>query len=643
MHDHPFAPVVSQWREKLRLASETKWKRFGEQAQQAMAFYNGPHDFLYEYSGPRKHGSLTVDHDSVPQPSFMMTVNKVAELVQLYGPVLYHKNPIRQVNARKAPALPIAMFGPPDDPMVQQAFLMANQQVEQLRSVDISRAEILQFYLNYTPNALGLKDHARAAIDEALIKGMGLLWTELHRPKGLDISLAGTFYDTVDNLVIDPDAESLREAKWIARRCIHPVWQVERDYGLPSGTIRGNLESLNRYAESLTEEDGEHLRRGGRTADLLVYWKIYSKMGLGGRLSGVPKSVREPLEQFGDFTYLVITDELPYPLNVPPEISESGDISRVTQAVQWPTPFWADDTWPFTSVAFHAQPRSPWPISHIAPAMGELQFLDWAYSFVASKIRISCRDFLAIQKSASEELKNIILTGRDYTLVEIEKHHGTISEVVQFLQHPQFNGSIWDVVQAIERNFEKRTGLSELVYGQSARQLRSASEAELKGENLKVRPDDMSARVEEAMTEVARKEALAARWHLTSKDVLPVMGPAGAQMWQQLLEASDPAEILYQLEYRIEAGSARKPNKDRDANNMQQAMQILFQPLFQYGMQTGNVDPVNRLLSDWSKSIDLDAEGYNLQPPPPPPPPEAMLPPEGIPAEGEPVPEAQMG
>ena len=54
------------------------------------------------------------------------------------------------------------------------------------------------------------------------------------------------------------------------------------------------------------------------------------------------------------------------------------------------------------------------------------------------------------------------------------------------------------------------------------------------------------------------------------------------------MQASDPREIIHQLEYRIEAGSIRKPNKDRDVANMQQAVQQLFAPFWNYGMQTMN-------------------------------------------------------
>jgi hypothetical protein len=121
------------------------------------------------------------------------------------------------------------------------------------------------------------------------------------------------------------------------------------------------------------------------------------------------------------------------------------------------------------------------------------------------------------------------------------------------------------------------------------------------------------------MTQVARQEALAARWHLKGQDVAQILGPTGAAFWDKLLTPSDPAEILHQLEYRIEAGSAKKPNKALDQANMATAIQSLFQPLWQYAAQTGNVNPVNALISAWGKSIDLDVTQFLLPVPPPPP------------------------
>lgn len=626
--NHPFQPLVSQWLGKIALAMEYKRKTFQNDADECMAFFDGPYDFLYGAKHRDSSGFIVTDED-FPRPSFCLTVNKCAEMVQLFAPFLYHRNPHRLVTARKAMLPPPEIFGDLNDPQVQAAYMPIFQQVKQQRTVDVVRASLLESYLNYTPTALDLKTESLRVVDEALIKGMGVWWTEVYQPRGAGHLMIGSFYDTIDNLCIDPDMESLRDAKWVARRCIHPVWEVEEKYGLEPGSIKGNMESLAMQGAMSANKDGDYRRRQGTTNDLLVYWELFSKMGMGTRLSGAGlssntnRSMQEELELFGDNCYLVIADHVPYPLNAPPALLESGDMEAVSQRLQWPTPFWGDDGWPFTSLSFHWKPRCVWPVSHLKPGMGELKFINWAYSFIAGKIRTASRDFIAILKSAGEDIKNSILHGTDYELIEIEKSYGTISEVVQFLQHPTFQGDIWRVIQAVEENFEKRVGLTELMYGSTRAQFRSASEANIKADQLRIRPDDMANKMEDAATLMARNEALACRWHLTGAHVAPMLGQVGASLWDQYVVPSDPNDILHQLEYRIEAGSIKKPNRDRDAANMQTAMQTLFQPLFQYSMTTGDVNPLNSLLADWAKSIDLDADAYMLKPVPPPAPPPA--------------------
>lgn len=618
--ENPFRQLKAQWLEKITLAIDYKRKHFDDDAKECMRFFNGPYDFMYGLKyRTGSSGFVFAGDDDMPRPSFCMTVNKVAEMVEIFGPVLYHRNPIRQVNPRKVPQIPIEIFGNPDDPYVQQTYMPIFQQVEQERHVDKARAGLLEFYLNYTPTALDLKSNSRNAIDEAIIKGLGTLWHEVYQPVGSDVKMVGSFFDTVDNLVIDPDLESLEGAKWIARRCVHPVWEVERMYGMRPGSLKGSLESNSQQATVNVDQDGDYRRKQGVTNDLVVYWKIYSKMGLGNRLMGARAKLEEApdFESFGDWVFLAVCDTCEHPLNIPPQIWQ--DQNAIQQAIQWETPFWADDSWPFTPLAFHWVPREVYPMSHLKPGMGELKFINWAYSFLAGKIRSASRDFIAVMKAAGEEIKNTILKGTDYELIEIEKAHGTINEVVQFLQHPPFHSDIWTVIQAVETNFEKRVGLTELMYGESASQLRSASEAQLKGNQLQIRPDDMANKVEDAMSEAAKKEAFMARWHLDPQDVAPLMGQIGAHFWGQLVAPADLSQIIHQLEYRIEAGSARKPNKDRDAANMNQAMQNILPILQGWAQATGDVSTINALLHDWAKSIDLDETKYLIKPPPPPP------------------------
>lgn len=638
---NPFHAVATHWMKKVVAANEFKEREFGADAKECYRFFDGTYEFMYNLREAGKGFVWSGKGESLPKPSFCMTLNKVAELVQIFGPVLYHRNPYRTVTPRQIPDFPADLLLSQVDPMdpmagqmVQQLLAQSQAETQQIRSRDSARADVLQRYLNWTPEALDLKREMRWAIDEALIKGMGTLWTEPYTPPGSPGKLVGSFFDSVDNLVMDSDPRLMRECKWIARRRVAPIWEVEEKFGIPRGTLRGHFESPEAQVNSSTDPDWEHNRARGKTNDLLVYWEVYSKMGLGGRMSGIDKSYLDMLDGYGKFVYLAVCDTYACPLNLPDSITQTGDVQAIQLATRWQTPFWADDAWPFTPVIFHERPNKLWPMSHMKPALGELKFLNWCYSFVASKIKTTARDFIAIKKSLAEELRTAVLHGQDLELLEIDAAHGTISEAVQFLQHPTFNSDIWKVLEAIEQNFEKRVGLTELMYGESRVQLRSASEANAKANALQVRPDDMAAKVEESAAAMCRREALCARWHLIGMDVAMVLGPAGTQVWDMLISSGRPEELLFGLEYRIEQGSAKKPNKDSQASNMTQAMQNLFTPLWQYAMSSGNTGPVNALISQWAEAMDFDAgpflvPEFQLPPPPPPgeegeqPPPEA--------------------
>jgi hypothetical protein len=141
----------------------------------------------------------------------------------------------------------------------------------------------------------------------------------------------------------------------------------------------------------------------------------------------------------------------------------------------------------------------------------------------------------------------------------------------------------------------------------------------------------MAQKVEEWMKRVARSEALACQWHLTGQDVSPVLGQIAGRMWDALVSSADPERIMFELEYRIEAGSARKPNVEGQIKRMDMAMQQMAQMMWQYAQQTGNVAPMNALLTDWAKANDVDPASYLLPTPPPPPPQPQQGPPQGGP------------
>ena len=161
------------------------------------------------------------------------------------------------------------MFGDPNNQQTQAIVQSVMQQMGQAQMTDKVRASIMEGLLNYLPTANNLKDDIRYVIDEAIIKGAGVSWTSVYRPVGSNTKLVCTEYDTVDNLFIDPDHEKLEDAKWCARRCVEPVWQVEAKRGLAPGSVKGTTGSYS-SAAGLEAFGDEFKRKDGKSSDSLA-------------------------------------------------------------------------------------------------------------------------------------------------------------------------------------------------------------------------------------------------------------------------------------------------------------------------------------------------------------------------------------
>jgi hypothetical protein len=190
---------------------------------------------------------------------------------------------------------------------------------------------------------------------------------------------------------------------------------------------------------------------------------------------------------------------------------------------------------------------------------------------------------------------------------------------------------MYNIIQAVTELFDRRVGLTELIYGMTRASFRSAAEAAVKSEQISVRPDDYASILEDALSEVARKEALLARWMVYPQDVAPILGPMAAQAWQLHVQGEDPESVVREYSYRVEAGSARKPNIATKVENMNNAMQIMM-PVAQGLMQSGQPQIFNAMLEDWGEVMNVDISRYMVPPPPSPPPgPPPEAPPEAPP------------
>ena len=644
---NPLRQIVNTWVKKLKAAEKYK-KPFSDDAKEASQFYDGDHNWMWKDSYARGERGY---NSSIAPPSFRMQLNKVFELVEIFASVIYHRNPVRTVTVMNPPEIPMMNMGldqplgpngmPSEDQMLIIETMKQEQEEREGRKI---AATLLEGYLNWTPVELDLKRQARKVVNEAMIKGAGVFWTEL---VVMDTSgagemppmrMVGSFYDSVDNLLIDPDFDNEDDMLWCARKCVRPLEEVAATYGVPPEDLQKHLD--NSAPQSLRKEP-KGKKKKDTTNQLVTFYKIWSKTGMGDRFKDSPKENKGVFDTVGKHCYLVICEGVEYPLNLPPSIMQEeideqlGIPASIVPRVSWPIPFYCDPHgWPFTMLAFHRKPGYAWPVSHIRPAIGELRLLNWCFSFLATRIATSCETIVAVQKAADETIKEQLLAPSEggFKIIELSELLGRrIEDIVSVFQMPQVTKDLWDIISAILDEFAKRTGLSELAYGYTRSSFRSAAEAQIKNENISIRPDNMANELEDCMSVLARREALASRWLLEPQDVVPVLGTTGAAAWAQNISRRDLVSLTRELLYRVEAGSARKPNKSSRVEQMQMAVQTLG-PILSNLAGAGIVDPFNALMKDWADSLDIDAAPYLLPPPPPPAPPPA---PPGLPSPPE--------
>lgn len=626
-HNHPLRYLCEEWLALLKRANDVKEEQFGQYAREAMKFFDSAHNFMWreDYAAANAGFMTPEGYATTGFPTFRMTQNRVHEAVALLGPALYHRNPNITVTPYTPPALAPEELGlSPDDPALQAQVQYVNQVQQQDRQQDETRAKLKQYFSNRLQQLGDKKSEARWAVDEAIIKGMGLMETVLYQPPHSEHRFPVSRFLSVEDFQQDPDAKYRKDRQWIAIRRIEPVNLVERKFGYPPKTLRGNIQSIAAQNTRVGQIEGGNNKRLAQSYDLMEYWEIYSKNGMGQRLKSNNKSSHKEdfdLEPFGDYCYIVVAKDVPFPLNLPSNILGEGFNEDLYMRAQWPVPYWTEsgsiNGWPVSELTFYDSPEMVWPISLIKPGIGELRFINWCMSYLADKVAANCTTYIGVMKSAVEEIKQQLLGQYSPNkIIEVSTTMGVknIQEVISFLQAPDFSGDIWKMLTEVMEQFDKRVGLTEMLYGLSSKQLRSATEADVKNRNVSIRPDEMANRVENWASNVALKEIECAVFLLDKEDFLPFLGEIGASVFEELVLNRPFDQTVLQFDYRVEEGSARKPNKEGKAESLNQFFQVAM-PLIQEYALAGINDPWNAVMEDYCVALDLDPTKYLVHTP----------------------------
>lgn len=650
-------PLVEQWLRKIEQAYKAR-EPFMVVAKQCDSFFSKASGFMWEDGFRRKHLG-----DSIEVPKWKVTLNKAFELVALFGPYLFWKYPQVWIESEEridpTPELFADLFEDiggvtPDHPLVQQMHQQAMQETQQESARQTMRNRLMQRYLNYSQREQpggGLAVHAEIAITEALVKGRAPLWIEGYQMPGSGRMLTGRFWDKVDNLLIDPDASDpkLGDAEFIVRRHCQPDWRVEDLLDLPRGTFQkygaGVYETAESQASNIGDVAMQH-RKEGKAHNLVVWYEIWSKAGVGSRLrhmDDVKQTMLSPPlhdafdDVVGDYAYLCIAPNVPFPLNAPswkfrdPQSNEPrASDDEVREMFQWraanygpPFPCYLDDRWPVELLDFYRDYKSAWPIAPLAPAMGELVVLNVLISAFTEQAYENRKTIIAYVESAAKECEETLKSGKNPAFVKLnDTIHKDIKAIIQYLQRPEMNKDLLEAIAFVGNLFDKRTGLTEFMYAMSTTQSRTAKDVAAKEEKASIRPEKMANDVAHWLTESADLEKFLAGWTLEGQHLTELFGRWGSLMWDRLIVAEDPEVVVREMRATVQASDVRKPNKERLAQNLQEMQQYLVPMFQQYAQDTGQTEPLNAFLKTLGESMEQDMSQWELGPWQPQVPPE---------------------
>lgn len=598
-----FRPLVTGWLSKIESAltcrARKQWK---DVSSECLMFYGRSAAAMWDPVYSKKFWK------GVKSPRFRISINKAFEYVAVYGPNLIWDVPHRQVTSKKLLELPPELFS---DPQQHQAL---QQQIARESGGDKVVSHLLDGWLNYTPKEMpggGLSAHNEMAVLDAMLKGAGCLWPALYNMPASERSLTGCFYKKSEDLIFDPDFTTATECKWIALRHTEPYWEVERRFKLPSGSLKNKatLESSWHYNEMKGTENSGQERKAGKTSDLVVWYEIWSKLGCGARMTGMADTLKSHLEEtVGDYAYLAICPDCPYPLNCPADLIRGGaDSATIARQFEWPVPLWTDNRWPVERLVFYEDPESPYGLAPLAPALGELKAINAIVSWLVNRTWISSRQMWAVLAQYHDDMKKQLEDGEDLAIFSLPPGAEDVKKVIQLFESKEVNKDAWSVLELLSNIFDKRMGMTPFVYGQNedGTQDRTAETTSARKQAVGVRPEYMQKKVVDWQSRVAGVEGILTWLYIRSTDVQPLLGNIGASLWQQHIENADHELIMRQMRYEVAASSIRRPNRDRDIQNLQEVM-ARFLPVAQaYGELSGDYSPVNGAMKQWADLHDM--------------------------------------
>jgi len=314
------------------------------------------------------------------------------------------------------------------------------------------------------------------------------------------------------DMFIDPDATSMRDAKWIAQRIRRPMADVKADK-------RYAKQARDRVAPSSTSRFADETGRKKIHDDGHSYvdiWEFYD----------VRTKTMSVFAEGGD-QFLIKPTQMPYAFGHPFVMIRNYDVPD------------------------HFYPMGD--LEAIEPLQRELN--ETRTQMMNHRKRFS-RKYLFKESAFDSDGRSALESDYDNVLVPVASDESLSNVVAPFpavITPPEF----YNQSEMIQGDVEQITGVSEYQRGALPEIRRTATEAAIMQDAANARAADKLATIEGAIVEVAVRMVQLAQQYMTGQQVARVTGKDGVPMWVTF----DRDYISGEFDFEVEAGSTAPNNE----------------------------------------------------------------------------------
>lgn len=496
--------LASWWSGRIQAALERK-KDYVSTADDVKSYLKASHTALYE--------------DTITRTNFLdfrgasaVSVPKIAQMKNSLGPRLYMAKPERNVAYRG------------DD------------------NVLLGLSRLLQTYLTYTARETNQAAQIRACVDDGLVRGRQVLrqiWDDVRH-------IVTSVYVSSLDIIFDPDFDDPHDAQWIAIRHREPLWQVKRRI-----TKKARTRDLEKVAYEGVPNNGDD-RDGdvdktymGRTARIVEWWEILSRMGCGFR--GLEFEKEEIPDDEEDFVRLEVVVGHP-------KLLDEGE---------WLIPLYLDRDWPISWKDFIEVPDTAWPESVAGQVLSCQKGIDLLTSLRLNSCKHRDRVVVAVTADLDKEAQGVLKNGTTADFLPVRIPVGmTLDSVMKVMDFGTGSPESANERAFLLQEMETAMGATQLVTGgqDNSPQDRSATASNLRNDATETRIGDFKTKVEELYTDASRKEALMVRLWLDVEDVAPFVKAKDLGLYCVSVELPDAPAMPVRNVYVDEDGKSKVKN-----------------------------------------------------------------------------------